>query len=62
MSIPSAADSCRGTDLELEAMLRLRAARDLVEYVLQGHVVPQPWLEGARGLIALAETMLEAAA
>lgn len=43
-------------------MLRRAAARDLVEHVLEGHVIPQPWLDGARRLIAQAEVMLEAAA
>ncbi len=48
--------------LELEALVRLGAARDLIEYVLAGAVVHQPWTAGARGLIERAAFLLEMAA
>ena len=49
-------------DLEREAILRLSAARDLLGYVVAGHVVPQPWVDGAARLIAEAVWRLTAAA
>lgn len=48
--------------LEVEAMLRLAAARDLLGYVVEGHVMPQPWVDGAARLVEEARWRLAAAA
>jgi hypothetical protein len=46
-------------DVELEALARLGAARDLLDHVLAGNVVPLPWVTAAAGLIAQAEQLLQ---
>ena len=48
-------------DLELEALIRISAARDLLDHVLIGDVVPEPWTSGARALVERAERLLEVA-
>lgn len=48
--------------LEVEALLRLAAARDILTYVVEGHVVPQPWVDGAARLVEEARWRLAAAA
>ncbi len=55
-------DVRRDHDLEQEALVRLSAARDLVEHVLVGDVRPQPWTAAARKLIEQAEWLLQVAA
>ncbi len=48
--------------LELEALARLAGARDLLNHVLGGDVVPQPWTTDARRLVERAERLFEVAA
>jgi len=46
------------SDVELEALVRLAGARDLLSHVVAGDVLPQPWTRAAARLIAQAEELL----
>lgn len=48
--------------LELEGLPWLEAARGLIDHVLVGDVMPQPWISGARQLVERAEWFFERAA
>jgi hypothetical protein len=50
------------TELELEAIARLAAARDLVKHVLRGQTTARPWVTASRGLIERAERLYRQAA
>ena len=54
-----ATSTVRDPSLELEALVRLAGARDLLDHVLLGDVVPQPWTSAARDLVAQAERFFE---
>lgn len=49
-------------DLEIEALVRFAAARDLLAHVCAGDVFPEPWARAARGLVEIGEEFLRVAA
>jgi hypothetical protein len=59
VDVRSVPDECRpDPDLELEALVRLAGARDLLDHVVVGDVVPQALVIAARQLVEKAERLL----